>query len=66
MIRAFLWAIATLAIAVPALLVRYAPPLPVVGRALPALPPRRVVPQAELPPVEPIKLIDLSADQARA
>lgn len=62
MIRAILWAIAALAIAVPALVVRYAPPAPA---RLVRLPPRRVVPAAEVPPVEPVEFIALAPDDAR-
>ena len=56
-----------LAIVVPTLAVRFAPPVvahPRHGRVV--LPPRRVVPPAELPPVEPVSLVDLSPDEARA
>lgn len=56
--------IAVLAIAVPALLVRFAPPV------TPHHPARavtqRVVPKAELPPVEPVAFEDLDPDDARA
>lgn len=64
-LTAILVVIAAVAIAVPALLVRYAPPL--AARAVAArLPPQRVVPAAELPPVEPVRFVALSADDARA
>jgi len=63
-LRAILIAIAALAIAVPLWVVthppaiRHAPKLIVV--------PKRVVPQAELPPVEPVALVDLPAEDAKA
>lgn len=66
MIRAILWAIALLAIAIPVLVVRLAPPVPAAARHLDALPPRRVVPPAELPPVEPMRYVALAPDDARA
>ena len=63
-IPAILLAIAGLALAVPAWVVTHAPivrPAPKIVRL-----PKRVVPQAELPPVEPMRLVDLSTDDARA
>src|SRR5688572_26322138 len=52
------------AIAAPALIVRNAPP---VARHHPVKRlPQRVVPQAELPPVEPVAFQNLDADDARA
>jgi spore germination cell wall hydrolase CwlJ-like protein len=63
-LRAILLLIAALAIAVPALLVRYAPPVArhtTVHRVV-----QRVVPEAELPPVEPVAFEDLDPDDARA
>lgn len=67
MIRAILWVIAALAIAVPALLVRFSSPVPRGARAVAAkLPPRRVVPAAELPAVEPVEFVSLNPDDARA
>ena len=66
MIRYILWVIAALAIAVPALVVRYAPPVRVAPRQFAAMPPKRVVPAAELPPVEPTRYVELSPDDARA
>ena len=66
-LRPLLLVIAALAILAPALLVRYAPPVPVQPRHRPAaLPSQRVVPAAEVPPVEPVKFVDLSLDAARA
>ena len=66
-LRPLLLVIAAMALLVPALLVRYAPPVPVAPRFRPAaLPPQRVVPAAEIPKVEEVKLIDLSLDAARA
>ena len=63
-IRAILGAVAVVAITVPAIVVHYAP--------LPAAKPvivtasKRVVPQAELPPVEPVTFVDLAPDDARS
>ena len=66
-LRPLLLVIAALAILAPALLVRYAPPVAPAPRFRPAaLPPQRVVPAAEIPKVEEVKLIDLSLDAARA
>jgi spore germination cell wall hydrolase CwlJ-like protein len=66
-IRVILYAIALLAIAVPALLVRFSPSVPPGARAVAAkLPPRRVVPAAELPAVEPVELVTLDPEDARA
>ncbi len=64
-LRVILAVIALLALAVPALLVRYAPPPPARGVAA-KLPPKRVVPAAELPPVEPVEFVALPPDDARA
>ena len=59
--------IAALALAVPTLLLRYGPPVPVIRHRPPvALPPHRTIPAAELPPVEPVKLIDVTAEDAEA
>lgn len=63
-LRAILFGIAGLAIAGPALVVRTAPKI--VPRPRVALPKPRVVPQAEVPEVEPIRLVDLSPEDARA
>ena len=63
-LKAILAVIAALALAVPALVVRYAPR--VVPHRLGAMPPRRVVPAAELPPVEPVTFVALAPDDARA
>jgi spore germination cell wall hydrolase CwlJ-like protein len=66
-IRVVLWVIALLAIAVPTLLVRLSPPVTPTARAVAAkLPPRRVVPAAELPAVEPVEFVSLDPDDARA
>ncbi|MDB5695542.1 MAG: cell wall hydrolase [Sphingomonas bacterium] len=66
-LRPILLLVAALALLVPALLVRYAPPVPIAPRFRPAaLPPQRVVPAAELPKVEPLALIALTTDAARA
>ncbi len=64
-IRAILSLIAAAAVAVPALVVATAPP-PAVARARKVVPPRRVVPATVLPAVEPVELVDLSLDEARA
>eukprot|EP01035_Chromulina_nebulosa_P041252 gene41252-55797_t len=63
-LRALLVAIAIAAIVVPALIVLRAPPVVPTRhfRAIPA----RVVPKAELPPVEPVAFEDMSLDDARA
>lgn len=63
-LRAILVVIAALAMLVPALLVRYAPP--VVRHHVVRAQAQRVVPQAELPPVEPVAFQDLDPDDARA
>ena len=65
-LHALLVAIAVLAIGVPALLIRHAPSAATTARKLPQLPPRRIVPQAELPPVEPVRFVALAPDDARA
>ena len=56
--------IAILAVAVPAFVVTHPPQIR--HRAIAALPAPRVVPQAELPAVEPVRFVDLSPDEARA
>ncbi len=58
-------AVAALAIAVPALVVTHPPAMPVSHKRV-VLPPRRVVPPAELPPVEPVAFVDLAPEDARA
>ncbi len=67
-IRAALFVIAGTASVVPALLVANAPAIPKAHRAaikrLRQAP--RVVPPAELPPVEPVSFIDMTPDEARA
>lgn len=61
---AVLGVLALLAIAVPAWLVSIAPDMPVVaGRVVR---PQRIVPKAELPPVEPVKLQPVTRDDARS
>ncbi|MFV0623106.1 cell wall hydrolase [Sphingomonas sp. ac-8] len=61
-------ALALAAVLVPAWLVEHAPPLPPHSdpRQPRATAPQRVLTPAELPPVEPIALRDLPADDARA
>jgi hypothetical protein len=64
-VRAVLAPIAVVAIALPALVVTLAPPLPV-EKAVRRVPKPHVVPPAELPPVEPLRLVALTPDEARA
>ena len=56
-------ALALLAITVPAIVVRNAPRYPAVAKVAR---PKRVVPQQELPPVEPVEIQSLSPEDARA
>ncbi len=63
-LRLVLIAIAALAILLPLLLVRTAPP-PVRHHHKVKAVPQRVVPQAELPPVEPVAFQDLDPQDAR-
>ncbi|MEG3147912.1 cell wall hydrolase [Sphingomonas sp. RT2P30] len=63
-LRALLVAIAVAAIVVPALIVLRAPPVVPTRHFRPI--PARVVPKAELPPVEPVAFEDMSLDDARA
>ncbi|UVO49137.1 cell wall hydrolase [Sphingomonas sp. SUN019] len=56
--------IALIAIALPLLVVHYAP-APIAPRGIPT-PQTRVVAKTELPPVEPLKLIDLPREDAQA
>ncbi len=63
-LRVLLAIIAVMAIIVPTVIVLRAPP--VVPHRHRILPPARVVPQAELPPVEPVAFADMSMDDARA
>jgi spore germination cell wall hydrolase CwlJ-like protein len=62
-LRAILLLIAVLAIVMPALAIRFAPPL--VRHHVVRTAPLRVVPAAELPPVEPVAFQDLDPDDAR-
>ncbi|HEU4960766.1 MAG TPA: cell wall hydrolase [Sphingomonas sp.] len=64
-VRVVLVLIAIVAIALPTLVVTLAPPLPV-EKAAHRVPKPHVVPPAELPPVEPLRLVDLTPDEARA
>ncbi|WP_242095797.1 cell wall hydrolase [Sphingomonas sp. CROZ-RG-20F-R02-07] len=59
-------AIAALAVIAPTIVVTHPPAIPdrIVRPA--ALPKRRIVPMAEVPPVEPVAFIDMSPDEARA
>ncbi|MGY4396137.1 spore germination cell wall hydrolase CwlJ-like protein [Sphingomonas sp. UYAg733] len=62
-LRLLVAAIALVATAVPALIVIFAPPIRPQRHI--AMPQQRIVPQAELPPVEPLKYRDLPPDDAR-
>jgi hypothetical protein len=63
-LRVSVLAIAAAAIVGPTLVVTNPPALPHPARA--AMPKQRVVPQAELPPVEPVRFVDLAPEDARA
>ena len=63
-VRAILLGVAILAVAAPAYVVTHPPAMP--QRVRVPLPPKRVVPQAELPPVEPVEFVKLSLEDARA
>ncbi|WP_261300077.1 cell wall hydrolase [Sphingomonas alpina] len=63
-LRLLLALLAIAAIAVPALIVIFAPPVRPYRHIV--MPPQRIVPQAELPPVEPLKYQDLPPDDARS
>ncbi len=67
-LAAALGGITGLVVAVPAWVVSHPPTLPpsALKRVSQVLPPRRVVPQAELPPVEPVTFVQLAPDDARA
>jgi hypothetical protein len=64
-LRPVLAVTALAAIAVPALVVSHPPAIPKQPKAV-KLPPRRVVPAAEVPDVEPVAFVDLSAEDAKA
>ena len=64
LVRVSVLAIAAAAIAVPSLVV--SDPPAVRKRGVPVIPRPRVVPQAELPQVEPVKFVDLAPEDARA
>ncbi|TCQ08207.1 cell wall hydrolase [Sphingomonas sp. PP-CC-3A-396] len=64
-LRATIVGISALAIIGPALVVANAPTIVHVSKRV-KLPPGRVVPQAEVPQVEPVKFVDLTPDDARA
>ncbi len=64
-LHAILAAIATVALGVPALIVANPPVIPPPVKRV-ARAPQRVVPAAELPPVEPMKLVDLAPEDARS
>jgi hypothetical protein len=63
-LRAILFGIAGVAVALPAFVVTHAPAVPHQVR-IPQLH-RRIVPQAELPPVEPVEFVALSPTDARS
>ena len=67
-VGAALAGVAALAVAVPAWVVSHPPTMrpSVAQRLAKVLPPRRVVPQAELPPVEPVTFVQLAREDARA
>ena len=58
-------AVAVLAAAIPAVVVTHPPSIPH-RSGVAGLPPARVVPQAELPAVEPMRFVDLTPDEARS
>ena len=67
LLRSILLVIAILAIGTPILLVRYGPTVTPAPRHRPVeLPTQRVVPAAEVPPVEPMAFVALPPDDARA
>lgn len=63
-LRAILLLIALVAVAVPALVVRFAPPIRHVRPHAVRLV-RKVVPQTIVPPVEPVEFVDLPPEEAR-
>ena len=65
-LRAVMVAIALLAIALPVLVVTHPPAIPLARAAPHIAMSRRVVPAAELPPVEPVKFVQLAPEDARA
>ena len=66
MLRCLLAFVAFVAVVAPALLVHYGPHVVVVHNRLIRVPRHRVVPKAELPPVEPVAFQDLAPADARA
>ncbi len=64
--RVVLILIAGAAIAVPAFLVSHPATPPAVAHGRKVVPPRRVVPAAEIPAVAPVELVDLTPEEARA
>lgn len=64
-LRPVLAATAIAAIGVPALVVTHPPAIPPPHKAV-TLPPRHVLPAAELPAVEPVAFVDLSPEDAKA
>lgn len=65
-IHAVTAAIAAAAVIGPAFVVTHPPAIRHRAARPAALPPRRIVPQAELPSVDPVAFIDMTADEARA
>jgi hypothetical protein len=67
-LAAALVAVASGAVVLPAWVVTYPPAMPLraAKRLAKLLPPRRVILQAELPPVEPVKFVELAPQDARA
>ena len=63
-LRAIMIAIAALAVALPGYVATHPPRIPQRPRIV-ALP-KRIVPQAEVPAVEPVEFVDLAPDDARA
>ena len=57
--------IALLALGVPGLLLVYGPHVPVTRHRLPAARHHRTIPPAEIPPVEPVALVDVTPEDAR-
>jgi len=65
-LRAIMVVIAAVTILIPVLVITNPPAMPVRRPAPRIVMPRRVVPPAELPPVEPVKFVQLAPEDARA
>lgn len=63
-LRIILITIAALAVAIPAWIVTHPPEIRRASKIV--VEPKRIVPSEELPPVEPVALVDLTPDDARA